>query len=43
MAKRLGYLYDNIYKIENIKKAFDEVCKNKKIRQRLIDLKNTDV
>ena len=30
MAKRLGYLYDNIYKIENIKQSFDEVCKNTK-------------
>ena len=30
MAKRFGYLYDNIYKIENIKQSFDEVCKNTK-------------
>lgn len=33
--KRIGNLYENIYKIENIMQAFDEVCKNTKNKRRV--------
>ena len=26
--KRIGNLYENIYKLENIIETFDEICKN---------------
>lgn len=37
--KRLGFLYDNICKIENIQSAFKEVCKNTKNKHRVENLK----
>lgn len=33
--KRIGNLYENIYKFENINAAFNEVCKNIKKRESL--------
>lgn len=35
IMKRLGNLYENIYKIENIMQAFDEVCKNTKNKHKV--------
>ncbi len=37
--KRKSNLYDNIYKIENIMKAFDEVCRNTKNKQKVFEYK----
>ena len=37
--KRLGFLYENICKMENIQKAFKEVCKNTKNKNRIENLK----
>lgn len=33
--KRIGNLYENIYKIENIMQAFDEVCRNTKNKHKV--------
>lgn len=33
--KRIGNLYENIYKIENIMQAFDEVCRNTKNKRKV--------
>lgn len=33
--KRIGYLYSNIYIIDNINKAFNEVCKNTKNKRKV--------
>ena len=33
--KRIGNLYENTYKLENIMQAFDEVCKNTKNKRKL--------
>ena len=33
--KRVGNLYENIYKLENIMQAFDEVCRNTKNKNRV--------
>ena len=33
--KRIGNLYEDIYKVENIMQAFDEVCKNTKNKKRV--------
>lgn len=41
--KRKGNLYQDICKYENIENAFDEVCRNTKIKIKLLDLKNTNV
>lgn len=38
--KRLGNLYQNICKIENIISAFDEVCKNTKNKRKVNNFKN---
>ena len=35
VMKRLGNLYENIYKIENIMQAFNEVCRNTKNKLRV--------
>lgn len=37
--KRLGNLYDNIYKIENIEYCFNEVCKHMKSKKKVYRLK----
>ena len=37
--KRVGYLYDNIYKIENINAAFNEVCKNTKNKRKVANFR----
>ena len=37
--KRLGNLYENIYKFENINSAFNEVCRNTKNKRRVYKLK----
>ena len=33
--KRVGNLYENIYKLENIMQGFDEVCRNTKNKRRV--------
>jgi len=38
-TKRKGSLYEDIYKIENIKQAFDEVCRNTKNKTKVIRFK----
>lgn len=38
--KRLGNLYENIYKIENIMQAFDEVCRNAKNKHKVNQYKD---
>lgn len=37
--KRKGYLYQDIYKLENIEKAFNEVCKNTKNKRKVANFK----
>ena len=37
--KRKGYLYQNLYKFENIKSAFNEVCKNTKNKKKVTRFK----
>lgn len=37
--KRIGFLYDNICKIDNIENAFKEVCRNTKNKNRVENLK----
>ena len=37
--KRLGFLYDNICKMENIQKIYDEVCTNTKNRAKVNNFK----
>lgn len=38
--KRIGNLYENIYKLENIMQAFDEVCKNTKNKRKVNNYRN---
>ena len=38
--KRMSNLYENIYKIENIMQAFDEVCKNMKNKKKVNSYKD---
>ena len=38
--KRLGNLYENVYKIENIMQAFNEVCRNTKNKRRVNQYKD---
>lgn len=33
--KRKGNLYENIYKLENIMSAYDEVCRNTKSKRKV--------
>ena len=33
--KRVGYLYENIYNLDNIMKEFNEICKNTKIKRKV--------
>ena len=37
--KRKGYLYQNLYKFENIQSAFNEVCKNTKNKKKVARFK----
>lgn len=37
--KRIGYLYQEIYKIENILSSYKEVCKNTRNKRRVANLK----
>ena len=38
ILKRKGYLYQNIYKFENIEQAYNEVCKNTKNKRKVAQL-----
>lgn len=38
--KRMGNLYPNIYKLENIEDAFNEVCRNTKNKRKVYNYKN---
>lgn len=40
--KRKSNLYENIYKMENIQAAFNEVCRNTKNKRKVELLKNID-
>ena len=37
--RRFGYLYENIYKFDNILSAYNEVCKNTRNKRRVANLK----
>ena len=37
--KRIGNLYQNIYKFENIDNAYNEVCRNTKNKRKVENLK----
>lgn len=37
--KRLGFLYENTYKFENILSSYNEVCKNTRNKRRVANLK----
>ena len=37
--KRLGNLYENIYDLDNIEKAYKEVCKNTRNERKVFNMK----